>query len=154
MLRKVLVTSPGDSRHLKGDQIERSTVLQENENLRAEGKMEILYQPVLLGLTKASLSTESFLSAASFQETTRVITEAAVRGARDMLRGLKENVLVGRLIPAGTGYAYHVARAAGKKMDLDAAQSAEQDMADLENAFAKALAENDQAQKNADMIDE
>ena len=153
MLRKVFVTSPGDSRHLKGDQIERSTVLQDNEKLRAEGKMEILYQPVLLGITKASLSTESFLSAASFQETTRVITEAAVRGARDMLRGLKENVLVGRLIPAGTGHAYHVARAAGKPLDEEA-KSAEQDLADLENAFAKALAENDQAQKNADMADE
>ncbi len=133
---------------LHGDQIERSTVLQENEKLRAEGKMEILYQPVLLGITKASLSTESFLSAASFQETTRVITEAAVRGARDMLRGLKENVLVGRLIPAGTGHAYHVARAAGKPLDEEA-RSAEQDLADLETAFAKALAENDQAQKNA-----
>lgn len=154
MLRKVLVTSPGDSRHLKGDQIERSTVLQENEQLKKDDKMAILYQPVLLGITKASLSTESFLSAASFQETTRVITEAAVRGARDMLRGLKENVLVGRLIPAGTGHAYHVARAAGKKVDVDAAQSSAQDMADLESAFAKALAENDQAQRNAESAEE
>jgi DNA-directed RNA polymerase subunit beta' len=153
MLRKVLVTSPGDGKHLKGDQIERSAVLQENEDLKAEGKMEILYQPVLLGITKASLSTDSFLSAASFQDTTRVITEAAVRGARDMLRGLKENVLVGRLIPAGTGHAYHAARAAGKPFDADV-KSAEQDLVDLEDAFAKALAENDQAQRKLDASDE
>lgn len=154
MLRKVLVLSPGDSRYLKGDQTERAAVLRTNEKLRAEGKMEILYQPVLLGITKASLSTDSFLSAASFQETTRVITEAAVRGAKDMLRGLKENVLLGRLIPAGTGHAYHVARAAGKPFD-DNVKSSEEEIAELEHAFAKALAENDQAQQQAsDLVDE
>jgi DNA-directed RNA polymerase subunit beta' len=149
MLRKVLVASPGDSRYLKGDQTERSAVLKENEELRAAEKMEILYYPVLLGITKASLSTDSFLSAASFQETTRVITEAAVRGARDMLRGLKENVLLGRVIPAGTGHAYHVARAAGRPLVEEQVKSSADEIADFEDAFAKALAENDLAQKNA-----
>jgi len=155
MLRKVLVLSPGDSRYLKGDQTERSAVLQANEKLRAEGKMEILYQPILLGITKASLSTDSFLSAASFQETTRVITEAAVRGAKDSLRGLKENVLLGRVIPSGTGHAYHAARAAGRSYDpVDTQPSSEDNIVQFENAFAKALAENQHASQQTDHAQE
>ena len=110
MLRKVEITSPGDSRFLKGEQVEKPRVLEENERVVAKGGNPALYEPMLLGITKASLATESFISAASFQETTRVLTEAAVRGLRDDLRGLKENVIVGRLIPAGTGQAYHADR--------------------------------------------
>ncbi len=107
MLRKVEITDPGDSQFLRGEQIDRARVLEENERLLADGKQPIEVTPILLGITKASLATESFISAASFQETTRVLTEAAVRGSRDDLRGLKENVIVGRLIPAGTGMAHH-----------------------------------------------
>jgi len=110
MLRKQEVTSPGDSKFLRGEQVERSRVLEVNEALKAEDKQPALYEPMLLGITKASLATESFISAASFQETTRVLTEAAVTGKVDDLRGLKENVIVGRLIPAGTGMAYHAER--------------------------------------------
>ncbi|TWG88513.1 DNA-directed RNA polymerase subunit beta' [Luteimonas sp. J16] len=110
MLRKVEITDPGDSRYLVGEQVERQRVLEENQRLLSRNELPIKFEPVLLGITKASLATESFLSAASFQETTRVLTEAAVRGTRDHLRGLKENVIVGRLIPAGTGLAYHTRR--------------------------------------------
>ena len=107
MMRKAEITDTGDSTFLKGEQIERSRVLEENEKIEADGKNPATWVPILLGITKASLSTESFVSAASFQETTRVLTEASVSGKRDDLRGLKENVIVGRLIPAGTGLAYH-----------------------------------------------
>jgi DNA-directed RNA polymerase subunit beta' len=107
MLRKVEVIEPGDTRFLRGEQVESARLLQENDRLAREGKQAATFEPVLLGITKASLVTESFISAASFQETTRVLTESAVRGSRDDLRGLKENVIVGRLIPAGTGQAYH-----------------------------------------------
>jgi len=107
MLRKVLITEPGESSFLRGEQVEKTRVLEVNEQLEKEGKITAKYEIQLLGITKASLVTESFISAASFQETTRVLTESAVRGARDDLRGLKENVIVGRLIPAGTGLAYH-----------------------------------------------
>jgi DNA-directed RNA polymerase subunit beta' len=110
MLRRVVITEPGDSRFIREEQVERSEVLDENDKLLAEGKRPAEYQYLLLGITKASLSTDSFISAASFQETTRVLTEAAIMGKRDELRGLKENVIVGRLIPAGTGLAYHRAR--------------------------------------------
>ena len=110
MLRRVEIISGGDSSFLKGEQVERDRILDANDVLRAAGKMEAVYSPVLLGITKASLATESFISAASFQETTRVLTDAAVTGKRDHLRGLKENVIVGRLIPAGTGLAYHKER--------------------------------------------
>jgi DNA-directed RNA polymerase subunit beta' len=95
---------------MHGEQAERQRVLEDNIKLEAKGELLARYEPVLLGITKASLATESFISAASFQETTRVLTEAAVRGTRDGLRGLKENVIVGRLIPAGTGLAYHTLR--------------------------------------------
>ena len=110
MLRKVEIKLPGDSKYLRGEQLDRPRVLEVNEKLISEDKQHATYEPVLLGITKASLATESFISAASFQETTRVLTEAAVRGTKDDLRGLKENVIVGRLIPAGTGYAHHQER--------------------------------------------
>ena len=117
MLRRVVIENAGDSRYIAGEQVERSEILNTNDALRAEGKLPATYTNVLLGITKASLSTDSFISAASFQETTRVLTEAAIMGKRDELRGLKENVIVGRLIPAGTGLAYHQARAAKDQMD-------------------------------------
>ncbi|HFD79336.1 MAG TPA: DNA-directed RNA polymerase subunit beta' [Gammaproteobacteria bacterium] len=110
MLRKVEITDAGDSSFLKGEQVDKARLLDENERLERAGKEPAKWTPLLLGITKASLATESFVSAASFQETTRVLTEAAVRGLRDELRGLKENVIVGRLIPAGTGLAHHQER--------------------------------------------
>ena len=110
MLRKVLIHENGDSSFIPGDQVEFSAFLEENEKLAAQGKIPAKGERVLLGITKASLATESFISAASFQETTRVLTEGAVTGKVDYLRGLKENVVVGRLIPAGTGLAYHAER--------------------------------------------
>jgi len=110
MLRKVEITDQGDSKFLHGEQVERQRLIEENARLAAKNEILAKYDPVLLGITKASLATESFISAASFQETTRVLTEAAVRGTRDTLRGLKENVIVGRLIPAGTGLTYHSLR--------------------------------------------
>ncbi len=107
MLRRVIVTNPGDSNlYLEGEQIERSNILDENDKLIGQGLQPIEYDNVLLGITKASLSTDSFISAASFQETTRVLTESSIAGKVDYLRGLKENVIMGRLIPAGTGLAY------------------------------------------------
>ncbi|MEJ5207785.1 DNA-directed RNA polymerase subunit beta' [Denitratimonas sp. CY0512] len=127
MLRKVEVVDKGDSNYLRGEQAERQRVIEDNEKLLARNELPIQYAPVLLGITKASLATESFISAASFQETTRVLTEAAVRGTRDSLRGLKENVIVGRLIPAGTGLAYHSKRRSGAQLsesDLDALRTA------------------------------
>jgi len=117
MLRRVVVDNPGDSTYITGEQVERSEILNTNEALQHDGKLPATYTNILLGITKASLSTDSFISAASFQETTRVLTEAAIMGKRDELRGLKENVIVGRLIPAGTGLAYHQARKAKDLMD-------------------------------------
>lgn len=117
MLRRVQIADPGESSYIAGEQVERSEILGAIEKLRADGKIPPTYTDVLLGITKASLSTDSFISAASFQETTRVLTEAAIMGKRDELRGLKENVIVGRLIPAGTGMAYHKARRAKEEMD-------------------------------------
>lgn len=107
MLRKVIITDPGDTKFIKGEQIDKSVVQEENERIAVNSGMPAQYDPVLLGITKASLATESFFSAASFQETTRVLTEASINGKVDTLRGLKENIIVGRLVPAGTGYAYH-----------------------------------------------
>ncbi|MDO8767275.1 MAG: DNA-directed RNA polymerase subunit beta' [Burkholderiaceae bacterium] len=117
MLRRVVVENAGDSSYINGEQVERSEMLNTNDALRAEGKIPARFTNLLLGITKASLSTDSFISAASFQETTRVLTEAAIMGKRDELRGLKENVIVGRLIPAGTGLAYHEARKVRENMD-------------------------------------
>ena len=110
MLRKVEITDAGGTRFMAGEQVDRFRVADENVRVSARNELPARVEPVLLGITKASLATESFISAASFQETTRVLTEAAVRGTRDTLRGLKENVIVGRLIPAGTGLAYHAKR--------------------------------------------
>jgi DNA-directed RNA polymerase subunit beta' len=132
MLRRVVVESVGDSSYIAGEQIERSEMLNTNDALRAEGKIPATYTNLLLGITKASLSTDSFISAASFQETTRVLTEAAIMGKRDELRGLKENVIVGRLIPAGTGMAYHEARKVRESMDdAERRAIAEADAAEL-----------------------
>jgi DNA-directed RNA polymerase subunit beta' len=110
MLRKIEVADAGDSALLRGEQMDRGRLLDVIAKQKSEGKHQSTWEPMLLGITKASLATESFISAASFQETTRVLTEAAVRGLKDDLRGLKENVIVGRLIPAGTGFAYHARR--------------------------------------------
>ena len=121
MLRRVQVHDAGDTRFIVGEQAERSDLLDENDKvMKEEGKQGATYEHMLLGITKASLSTDSFISAASFQETTRVLTEAAIMGKKDDLRGLKENVIVGRLIPAGTGLAYHNARKRQKLLGPEA----------------------------------
>ncbi len=135
MLRKVEITESGDSSLIKGDQAEYNHVLEENETLVNNDRFPAKFERVLLGITKASLSTESFISAASFQETTRVLTEAAVTGKRDYLRGLKENVVVGRLIPAGTGLAYHAERK--RKRGIEAPQGVS--ASDVEAALSEAL---------------
>ena len=137
MLRRVVVENPGETHYIQGEQVERSEILNTNEQIQAQGKIPATYSNVLLGITKASLSTDSFISAASFQETTRVLTEAAIMGKRDELRGLKENVIVGRLIPAGTGMAYHQARKAKDAMD-DAERRA---IAEAEAAEMEGMAE-------------
>ncbi|HEC13774.1 MAG TPA: DNA-directed RNA polymerase subunit beta' [Acidiferrobacteraceae bacterium] len=126
MLRKAQINDPGDTPFLPGEQVERARLLGENERIEAEGKKPATYSRMLLGITKASLTTESFISAASFQETTRVLTEAAINGKQDRLRGLKENVIVGRLIPAGTGLAYHEERRRKRQEDADKANELEQ----------------------------
>jgi DNA-directed RNA polymerase subunit beta' len=118
MLRKAEIIEPGDTKFLRGEQVESARLMEEHERVEREGKQMAMFEPVLLGITKASLVTESFISAASFQETTRVLTESAVRGSRDDLRGLKENVIVGRLIPAGTGQAYHDERRRTRSSDF------------------------------------
>jgi DNA-directed RNA polymerase subunit beta' len=137
MLRKVNILTSGDSSFIKGEQAEFVRVIEENEVLHATDKISASYERELLGITKASLATESFISAASFQETTRVLTEAAVTGKRDHLRGLKENVVVGRLIPAGTGLAYHRDRKI-KKDEAMKTVSAQ----DIEAALSEALSDN------------
>ena len=124
MLRKVEIRNPGETKFIKGEQMDRARVLEENERVLAEGKMPATCETLLLGITKASLATESFISAASFQETTRVLTEASVSGKCDDLRGLKENVIVGRLIPAGTGLAYHNERRRVRTLDREEAAQA------------------------------
>tara|TARA_R110002051_G_scaffold60545_3_gene110732 strand:+ start:1580 stop:5779 length:4200 start_codon:yes stop_codon:yes gene_type:complete len=135
MLRKVEISDTGDSSFIKGDQVELTRALEENEALAKQDKFLAKYEHVLLGITKASLSTESFISAASFQETTRVLTEAAVTGKSDHLRGLKENVVVGRLIPAGTGLAYHAERKRQRMADKPVKVSA----VEIEQALSDAL---------------
>ena len=140
MLRKVEVSMPGDSVLIKGEQVEYNRFLEANDALRAESKVEVKGQRVLLGITKAALATESFISAASFQETTRVLTEAAVTGKRDHLRGLKENVIVGRLIPAGTGLKYHEDR---KKKREAGDQGGTVSASEVEQALAEALNSSD-----------
>jgi DNA-directed RNA polymerase subunit beta' len=143
MLRRVVVEAVGDSNYIGGEQVERSEMLNTNDALRAEGKVPATFTNLLLGITKASLSTDSFISAASFQETTRVLTEAAIMGKRDELRGLKENVIVGRLIPAGTGLAYHEARLVREQMDDSERRAiAEADAAELADATGETEAES------------
>jgi DNA-directed RNA polymerase subunit beta' len=141
MLRKVEITAPGDTSFIMGEQVDKARVLEENEKVEAKGKLPACYEAVLLGITKASLSTESFISAASFQETTRVLTEAAIRGINDKLLGLKENVIVGRLIPAGTGLAYHMERKLKHRMiepsEKDTAKAI--DAGEVEEALKQAL---------------
>ena len=134
MLRRVQVTDPGDTSFIPGEQVERSKLYDANDAVIAQGKRPALFDNVLLGITKASLSTDSFISAASFQETTRVLTEAAIMGKTDTLRGLKENVIIGRLIPAGTGLSYRRARKVREQFERDRAQmiaAEEQAMADM-----------------------
>jgi DNA-directed RNA polymerase subunit beta' len=138
MLRKCTVTQSGDTTFLGGEQIDASRVREVNETMLADSKMPALYDPMLLGITKASLATESFISAASFQETTRVLTEAAVSGKRDELRGLKENVIVGRLIPAGTGLAYHMARRAAAQRATEVVEK-QITAEDIQTALTEAL---------------
>ncbi|MDP4650941.1 MAG: DNA-directed RNA polymerase subunit beta', partial [Haliea sp.] len=135
MLRKVVITASGDSNLIKGEQVEYVAFIEENERLLAEGLVPAAADRELLGITKASLATESFISAASFQETTRVLTEAAVTGKRDYLRGLKENVVVGRLIPAGTGLAYHEERKRKRAGNVEVSVSAQE----IEAALTEAL---------------
>ncbi len=143
MLRKVDITASGETDFVKGEQVERVFVNEVNNQMEKDGKIPASYDPVLLGITKASLATESFISAASFQETTRVLTDAAVRGISDGLNGLKENVIVGRLIPAGTGLAYHEHRRSKKEensvVDLSAELSSVADNDDVEEALKRAL---------------
>jgi DNA-directed RNA polymerase subunit beta' len=136
MLRRIAIVEPGDTKFIKSEQVERAELFRENDRVIAEGKLPATFDNMLLGITKASLSTDSFISAASFQETTRVLTEAAIMGKRDELRGLKENVIVGRLIPAGTGLAYHRSRkaqaagedlAGGRAIEEAAGESAPQE---------------------------
>jgi DNA-directed RNA polymerase subunit beta' len=131
MLRRVQITDAGDANFITGEQVERSKLFDENDRVIAEGKRPAVYENVLLGITKASLSTDSFISAASFQETTRVLTEAAIMGKVDTLRGLKENVIIGRLIPAGTGLAYRRARKVREQFDRERSEmiAAEEAMA-------------------------
>ncbi len=137
MLRKAEIVESADSSFIKGEQVEYVRLVEENDNLLADGKFPAKYDRVLMGITKASLSTESFISAASFQETTRVLTEAAVTGKEDDLRGLKENVVVGRLIPAGTGFAYHAERRRARLAEKTAA--AGPSASDVEQALSEAL---------------
>ncbi|WP_331709538.1 DNA-directed RNA polymerase subunit beta' [Methylomonas koyamae] len=142
MLRKVEITASGDTDFVKGEQVERTLINAVNDQIEREGKIPASYDSLLLGITKASLATESFISAASFQETTRVLTDAAVRGISDSLNGLKENVIVGRLIPAGTGLAYHEQRRKRRSNDfasISDASSQSMEAVDVEEALKQAL---------------
>jgi DNA-directed RNA polymerase subunit beta' len=131
MLRRVRITDPGDSELLVGDQVEKARFRSTNAALEADGKRPAMAEPLLLGITKASLATESFISAASFQETTKVLTEASVNGWTDHLRGLKENVIMGRLIPAGTGVTWNT------EIDADMpGANVQEDDGDLTQALA------------------
>ncbi len=142
MLRKVEITASGDTDFVKGEQVERTMINAVNDQVEREGKIPASYDSLLLGITKASLATESFISAASFQETTRVLTDAAVRGISDSLNGLKENVIVGRLIPAGTGLAYHEQRRKRRSNEFAStsdASSQSMEAVDVEEALKQAL---------------
>ncbi|MCR4301409.1 MAG: DNA-directed RNA polymerase subunit beta' [Sulfuricaulis sp.] len=145
MLRKVRVLDSGDTRYLPGEQAERVRVIEDNDQMVAQKKKPAVFEPLLLGITKASLSTESFISAASFQETTRVLTEAAITGKKDLLRGLKENVIVGRLIPAGTGLAYHQQRRHDRG-------EAKQEAKELKQSLTGALSEKPSARSGEEAV--
>ena len=131
MLKKVTIIDSGDSDFIEGDVLEIAKVRAENKTLEDSGKKPVKFERMLLGITKAALSTDSFISAASFQETTRVLTEAAVTSRKDILKGLKENVVVGRLIPAGTGFA------ANQKASVSS-----EEIQDIEEALKKELLES------------
>ncbi len=152
MLRKVEISDAGDTALLRGEQLDKARLLQINEKLNGSDKQPAVSSPLLLGITKASLATESFISAASFQETTRVLTEAAVKGLRDDLRGLKENVIVGRLIPAGTGYSHHAEQRRTREDQLadDLKELELQEQRDAAAAEAAAVSEPDQAPKTTE----
>jgi|TARA_X000000368_G_scaffold41212_1_gene29841 DNA-directed RNA polymerase subunit beta' len=141
MLRKALIIDGGDTKFIQGDQVSYAELKEENEKVESSGKTPAEFERVLLGITKASLATDSFISAASFQETTRVLTEAAVTGKKDHLRGLKENVVVGRLIPAGTGMEFHDRLKNKKQYDLEE-QTLSAD--DIEAALRQELQENEE----------
>jgi DNA-directed RNA polymerase subunit beta' len=148
MLRKIVVDNPGGTKFLPGEQAPYADLVAANLEAEKSGKEHATYQRILLGITKASLATESFISAASFQETTRVLTEAAVSGKKDDLRGLKENVIVGRLIPAGTGLAYHKSKDMKKLaegMKVSSSATPKVTASDVEQALAEALNSTDQA---------
>lgn len=153
MLRRVIITDPGDTQFLVGDRVEYQAVLEANEKLDSDATPASSH-PVLLGITKASLATESFISAASFQETTRVLTEASINGKRDHIMGLKENVMLGCLIPAGTGYAHHQARYEEKEVPVMEEKTKQEVAEELEQALSEALQskekENDEQQQEED----
>jgi DNA-directed RNA polymerase subunit beta' len=147
MLRKVQIISPNDSFFLHGEQVEQNVLAEENKRIATEGGLQATFEPVLMGITKASLATESFLSAASFMETTRVLTGASVEGKRDSLRGLKENIIVGRIIPAGTGYAYHTRRrmkVVEPEVQISEEELKAQEVRRAEIALSEALTKNDE----------
>jgi DNA-directed RNA polymerase subunit beta' len=143
MLRKVEITDAGETKLLRGEQVERARLLEANEQAEVDERLPARFEPLLLGITKASLATESFISAASFQETTRVLTEASVRGTRDTLNGLKENVIVGRLIPAGTGLSHHNERRRARQEALAAGGPVEMATEEVEEAIKQALNTSD-----------
>ena len=148
MLRRVNIVDAGDTGFITGEQVERSELLNENDRVLADNGIPATYENVLLGITKASLSTDSFISAASFQETTRVLTEAAIMGKTDDLRGLKENVIVGRLIPAGTGMAYHIARKQKEVFEAAERKAARE----LENPFGNSADEEPASSPEASTV--
>jgi DNA-directed RNA polymerase subunit beta' len=139
MLRKAEILDSGDSSFIRGEQVDFSQIRDENNALEEQGKNPATFERMLLGITKASLATNSFISAASFQETTRVLTEAAVTGKKDYLRGLKENVVVGRLVPAGTGLTYHAERKAEREKEKQRSSEADTDLDSIEQALSDAL---------------
>ena len=141
MLRKALIIDGCDTKFIQGDQVSYAELVEENKKVKAEGNKPAEFERVLLGITKASLATDSFISAASFQETTRVLTEAAVTGKKDHLRGLKENVVVGRLIPAGTGMEFHDKLRDKKQGDFESPDLSDDD---IEAALRQELQENDE----------
>ena len=154
MLRRVRITKAGDTSFINGEELERAEVLTINDQMKADKKKEAQYEPILKGITKASLSTDSFISAASFQETTRVLTEAAILGKRDDLRGLKENVIVGRLIPAGSGLAYHLNRKEIANQENIMDEETENKMSNLEKAEEAFTSPVESDSKDAENIKE